>query len=442
MTISAGVVWKEGLSLLPQHFQVQEDFFHHIMAESVRTHIPDYWGFEDYRIDVALLSSGKLRVISGKGYFKDGTPFDLSASGPPDAISLPPTSRPTTIYLGLAIDATLHSAQTGEGSHHARYKEEYHEVSDSFSAHPSTEKIPLKAQNCQLLTQKDDLSGFHAIPIAVAAFNSDSGAIVLRDAFVPPVLNYKISGFIKNIVAEMLAALEKKGHALSQILSNDTLESRISWEEIFYLRSINKALAKLREFQQNPRSYHPNQVFLTLKETVADLATICEPSRIVPHLAYYDHDDICDSFTSLVIKAREYLRKVIIQKVYRFPLEKENLGYWTCSISNDIFFTEYDLYIEVQQKRESRQLSQNIDSLLRASNLDEIDHLRRTNARGLALEYIPTPPLYLPAKALAKYFKISPSAEDKKKLIASSGLGIHFASHLDEVDINLFAIKL
>lgn len=440
MSKGHGVVWKEGIALLPQHFQLQDALHRKSMNQTFATSVPYYWGFTNLLIDAQLLASGTVRITEGKGYFRDGTRFDIQQDGEPATIQLEPSARPISLFLGLAHSE--HKPSSDAESVKCRYFEEYVSVEDHYSDHSTVEVVAVKKPNYRLLTGSDDLSGFSTIPIGVATCHADTGEIQLREAFIPPLLNYKVSPFLKGLVKELLAAFEKKGTAISQTLSESVLESRISWEEIFYLRSINRGLTELRALARTERGFHPFELFNVLQRSVADLATICEASRIAPVIEPYDHDDICHSFTVLMIKIREYLRKVITQKVFKFPLNKEQLGYWTCEISNSEFYSEYDLFIEVCQKNDSALAADKIQSLLRAANLDEIESLRKTNIKGLKLVAVSTPPIYLPVKRAGEYFKILKKSDDWQRLCQSSGIGIHFASHLDQVDINLYAVKL
>lgn len=435
-----GVIWKEGIALLPQHFQLQDALHDQALFRSLAASVPYYWGFSSLTIDSQLLASGTVRLTAGKGYFRDGTSFDIQQDGEPPPLKLEPSVRPIPLHLGLTFDQQ--QPPDGEDSSRCRFSEEYVSAKDNYSPHATTEKVAVKKPNYCLLTGADDLSGFHTIPLGVATANADTGEIQLRGAFVPPLLNYKASPFLKSIVKELQASFEKKGTAIAQTLSESVLESRISWEEIFYLRSINRGLTELRALAGTERGFHPFELFNVLQRSVADLATICESTRMAPPIEPYDHDDICHSFTILMIKMREYLRKVITQKVFKFPLNKEQLGYWTCQISNAAFYTEYDLFIEVCQRDDGQLSADKIEALLRAANLDEIEALRKTNIKGLKLVAVSTPPIYLPVKRSGDYFKILKKGDDWQRLSQSSGIGIHFASHLDQVDINLYAVKL
>jgi type VI secretion system protein ImpJ len=85
MTVRHRVIWSQGMSLQPHHFQQEARFLEHLIDARVRAADTYAWGFSDQVIDEAQLALGRIALVRASGVMTDGTPFSM-----PDADTLAP----------------------------------------------------------------------------------------------------------------------------------------------------------------------------------------------------------------------------------------------------------------------------------------------------------------------------------------------------------------
>ena len=77
MRLLSRIVWSEGMYLAPHHFQAQNRYF----EDSIQFATGSLWrfayGFADLQLHPDSLRSGTIRLLSARGMFEDGLPFDL-----------------------------------------------------------------------------------------------------------------------------------------------------------------------------------------------------------------------------------------------------------------------------------------------------------------------------------------------------------------------------
>ena len=80
---SLPVQWHEGMLLSPQHFQ--QDAIHQATESALKAYLsePMSWGVERLAFDNALLGGGRIRVLSLRAVFPDGTPVWYEAEEDP-----------------------------------------------------------------------------------------------------------------------------------------------------------------------------------------------------------------------------------------------------------------------------------------------------------------------------------------------------------------------
>src|SRR5690606_27449343 len=71
------VVWSEGMFLRPQHLQQHDRYVETLVDSRCRPLLAGGWGFSELQLDTALLTQGKLAILSARGVLPDGTPFDI-----------------------------------------------------------------------------------------------------------------------------------------------------------------------------------------------------------------------------------------------------------------------------------------------------------------------------------------------------------------------------
>ncbi len=96
LTWSDKVVWQEGMTLDPHHFQQWERSNAAILNARLRATTPYYWGITHIEIDLDRLANGELFLIDCSGVMRDGLPFEIS-----DVLGNVPETRNISKYTGF-----------------------------------------------------------------------------------------------------------------------------------------------------------------------------------------------------------------------------------------------------------------------------------------------------------------------------------------------------
>lgn len=148
--------------------------------------------FPSLKLDDALLTQGKLAIVSARGVLPDGTPFNIPADDPaPAPLNVEESLRDGIVYLGLPLKrvGTRDTVEEGEALGGARYVSQVQEVRDDNAAFESRAPVALGSQAFRLLTERDGLGEYAAVGVARVREKRADQALSLDEDYLPPVLD-------------------------------------------------------------------------------------------------------------------------------------------------------------------------------------------------------------------------------------------------------------
>src|SRR5262245_60490165 len=168
------IVWREGMLMLPQHFQ-QLDVYHEMLLHDRLVGVtPNAWGLLELAIDEQALAAGQFRLVRAQGFLPDGTPIQLGG-----ADEVAPPSRPADAHVApgrgavgvyLAVPAhreNVPDLQEAGGSEQVASRF----VADAMSAPDlntggNEQPLSFARPNVTLLFDGEGLDGYDTIKIA------------------------------------------------------------------------------------------------------------------------------------------------------------------------------------------------------------------------------------------------------------------------------------
>lgn len=433
------VIWTEGMSLFPHHFQQQERYFEGLVKNLFNQMPQNYWGFLELEIDIPLLSVGTIRVHKAKGYFENRNYFDTQLLGQIKDLKLNKNNKIDTIYLGVISNQDqISSDDDGNKSH---YELKNIDIKDTYTGNENYESISIGMVNYFLLTNNDELSGYDVLPLLSINNIDENDKIYLKKEFIPPILNISENSILKSIHSEVLTLMEKRVNTVANIFSERYVENSLSWEEIFYLRSLNKGISLFRENRNFTRSIHPEKLFRDLKSIVADLCSICEKNRVLPNFKEYNHSNIQSSFEGLISIFRDYLSKIIKEKVIKFSLEKHKYGLNVVLVENRNLYNSTEFILQARSNLDMETLNDVFQSVVKIGAIESIRNIVNTHIKGIPLIPLRTVPSQLPSQKNCIYFALNKNNKYWKELENCSGIAIHVGKEIEGLDINLWSIK-
>ncbi len=98
------VAWKDGMFLLPQHFQQAERSLETVLRQQLLGPQPLAWGVLELSINEQALSEGRFELLRCRALLPDGTPLHApEMDAPPPAVPLPAggVSRTAEVFLSI-----------------------------------------------------------------------------------------------------------------------------------------------------------------------------------------------------------------------------------------------------------------------------------------------------------------------------------------------------
>ena len=333
------VSWKEGMFLLPQHFQQQEDHFDHQLANSARISTPFDYGFRSLEIDATAFEDWQFGVTQASGRTKTGTLFSFESGEVPrlDLRSCDDgavkkqleANQPITVYLAFSV-AKPNAPNVSTGSDNSRYFEFEKNAFDLHSG-GNDRAIVLKKLKAVLTCSDQRSLDFEYIPLAqIELTESATGQIPkIATAFLPPStvslatveakqhyqkMEDQLSGYLRRLIEY----LDANGFGLSGIADQENSETLYRYLKLSELRGW------LVTHNQSP-GCHPFDNFQKFCQMIGQL-TIVDPQRerLVDYIRY-DHDRIHES----LFWAWERIRRCFVDpgdtRIKRIPLVAESM---------------------------------------------------------------------------------------------------------------------
>ena len=104
MSLFDKVAWKDGMFLLPQHFQQEARHTESALRQLLLGTQPLGWGVVDLSLDQQALVEGRVELLSCRAIWPDGTPYHAPSVDPtPPPLSIPSSTmtRRFDVYLTL-----------------------------------------------------------------------------------------------------------------------------------------------------------------------------------------------------------------------------------------------------------------------------------------------------------------------------------------------------
>ncbi|EJH4897342.1 type VI secretion system baseplate subunit TssK [Pseudomonas aeruginosa] len=390
------VVWSEGMFLRPQHFQQHDRYLETLVDGRCRSLLAGGWGFSELKLDDALLTQGKLAIVSARGVLPDGTPFNIPADDPaPAPLNVEESLRDGIVYLGLPLKrvGTRDTVEEGEALGGARYVSQVQEVRDDNAAFESRAPVALGSQAFRLLTERDGLGEYAAVGVARVREKRADQALSLDEDYLPPVLDIAAAPPLASFAKELLGLLHQRGEALAGRVVASSAGGASEIADFLLLQLVNRAEA-LTGHLSRVRPLHPQELYRELVALAGEFCTFTASQRRPEEYPVYNHDDLAASFV-LVVRADvpgESLRG-------HFP----------------------------QQAK--------------VGSVEHIRDLVNLQLPGIGLLPMPVAPRQIPYHAGSTYFELDRGSAHWKQLTHSGGFAFHIAGQFPGLNLAFWAIR-
>ncbi|MBA1245058.1 type VI secretion system baseplate subunit TssK [Pseudomonas japonica] len=439
------VMWSEGMFLLPQHFQYQDEFHQHQLAESNLRHTPFHWGVQRLLIDEEALATGSLQLKALKLVFPDGSLFDAPQHDPlPGARDLHglPKGDDFKIYAALKLRDPygLNYLEDGhEQKAGRRFRKQFDTLPDLNEGDLENEITSLRL-NVVMLADGDNLDGYSYCPIARLSRNG-TGGFNVEAQFIPPALHIDAHAGLLEVGKRLLGALQSKSTMLSgrrRERADQIAEFGASDVSLFWLlNTVNRAYPALAHLLAHPR-LHPERLYQFLAELAGGLLTFSlgTPLSAIPP---YDHRDPGASLARLDELVRSLLDNVIPDQCVFIALNQTKPSYWQGRLL-DPRLLEASFYLCVHADMPGSTLLELVPRAIKLGSPEDIEVVVNSAMPGASLCHAPRLPNAIPLRLDNHYFAIEPHGRVYQRMLEAQGVSIYAPSAFINLKLELMAV--
>jgi type VI secretion system protein ImpJ len=418
MATEGQIHWSEGLFLQPHHLQsMQKHVFDQFTRERRLGWNYPYGVIEakisDDELENMRVSFDRLRVVMPSG-IEVNVPDNADLPSLDIKEAFASSSGPLTISLGVPVwyasrGNVVAKQSDGDWRSKRTYRVAEIERPDENTGE-NPQPILVRRVNARLLLDSDDRSDIEVLPLLkiVHAAGEDVSLPRRDPAYIAPCMVITGSPVLQELVRDLTSQImASRNELVLQInrggFSIDNMRG-VQFEQVLRLRTLNRYGAKLSSLIQVTASVTPFEVYLDLKQLLAELAAL-RPDRDQFDVPEYDHDNPAIAFNEISQKIRSLLRGAVQAKFLKVALDRvHDEGIYCAELTDEVLSLPNEYFLAIKTKEDPGVLAQLV------LDRDKFKLMPRglANQRifGVKLSHETYPPVELPAQVGLNYFRL------------------------------------
>ncbi|MFU2059639.1 type VI secretion system baseplate subunit TssK [Avibacterium avium] len=440
------VIWGEGTFVRPQHFQQQQRHLDYLLSNQLLSLTGYNYGLQYVEIDSELLNLGRISLIAAKGYFSDGTYFDIpSQDASPNILEVKQGDNVVgqCIYLALpTLTNTINEIQSEnqKNNHIVRYKEVHEEIRDLHTPHGDTSTIFLAQLSPRLMFEMEDKSAYTYIPIAKIKERLENGQIILDEKFIPTCMTISASAVLKDFVVEMENTLDQRTLTLASRIGSPGQRGVAEVSEFLMLQLLNRKLPFYRHLNIHP-NLHPEYFYRELASFCGELMVFTDASRTVSPFPPYDHLNLTKSFQQLCSEIRMALSTVLTPRAVSIQLTINEHGIRSAAINDEQLLNTATFILAVSARIPVENLTHQFMHQTKVTSQGRLQQLVSVQVPGVSLISLGAAPRELPYHAGYVYFQLDTNSDEWQEIKRNRTIAFHISGEFPDLDMHLWAIR-
>lgn len=445
------VVWFEGMTLDPHHFQQWDRYHRSTLDARLSVLGPFHYGLSALEVDRERLANGEFVVVRAAGVMPDGLVFDVPADEeppPPRNVQdyFPATEDRLAVYLATPaerIDGGNYLRQNGAARREMRYRTETVVVADENTG-ADTREVEVARSAFTVRLGGEALQEYTTLPIAEVRRGA-SGTFVLHPPFVPPCVAIEGSEALETLTRRLLELLVTRSGTLMERHRAAARQREVSpadLKTLGLLGVVNVYVPLLGHYHAHPGT-HPEQLYLTLLALAGALTAHLPEAGLDPRsFPTYDHDDLTHCFGRLDGLLREMLGGATPTANYlEIPLVKQRENLYTAALEPDLLQHAQLFLVARSEVYPEDKLVAELPTMLRLASPETIDAVLRSYTRALPVEHTHRLPSALPVDAQANYFALQKRGPFWEAIVGAGALAVFIPREFGALDLKLVAVK-
>lgn len=437
------VVWSEGMFLQPQHFQQHQRHSRGQLIQGLQAIHPNAWGFTALKIDPAQLLMGRISLIECAGVLPDGTLFDLDTQAMAQAcFVVPEGARELEVVLALpmtSVSSTEVEHEPGPDSL-VRYRLVEALVPDCNADGLEQAILQLARLNLRLARQQDVAPTHAYLGVVRVLERSPSGEVRLDEAFIAPVLNWRLAQQLAAFVDEFLGRVKQRGYMLATNMGVPGLGGVAEVQHFLMLQTINRAESVLAHLATYPQ-LHPEQLYRELVGIAGELAIFSEAEKRPKGYPVYRHDQLAETFEPVIQGLAYTLSAQAGTDVVPLILNDQAHGIRFAAVHDCDLYATARFVLAVRAQIPDDELRKTFPACLKIGPSERVADLVDVQLPGLNVCVLPAAPRELPYYAGFSYFELQNDHPLWQELKVGNGFGLHVAGDFPGLQLAFWAIK-
>ena len=418
MTIKGQIHWCEGLFLQPHHLQSMQKY----MLEKFTGERRLCWSYpygvirakvSDDELENMRVSFDRLRVIMPSG-LEVNVPNNADLPSLDIKEAFASSSGSLAISIGVPVWYASRGNVIEKGTEEDwRTKRTYRVVeieTPDENTGENPQPILVRRINARLLLDNDDRSDLEVLSLLriVHAAGEDVGLPRRDPAYIPPCLIVSSSPVLVELLRDLTSqVMASRNELVLQInrggFSIENMRG-IQFEQMLRLRTLNRFSAQLGSLVQAPSGVTPFEMYLKLRQLLAELAAL-RPDRDQFEIVEYDHDNPAIAFNEISTRIRALLKGAVPAKFLKIPFTMDQeQKILVATLSDEALSLPNEYFLGIKTKQDPSELAKLVLDRDKFKLMPQ--SLANQRIFGVQLNYESYPPVELPAQVGLHYFRL------------------------------------
>lgn len=435
------VAWKDGMFLLPQHFQQAERSLEAALRTQIAAPRPIGWGLIELSLNESAIAEGRFEIERCRALLPDGTAVDIPGSDPapaPVPLRAGAGERVVEVFICLpARRARMPLVTANAERTEIRFVERPLDVADDENP-DQVQTIDVAVKNLRLGIGSAALEGTVALKLAEIE-RTPEGVWSWRREYVPPspllstspLLVRRVQDLLARVVAkvdELTAKREQSGEAL--VFDSAMLI------QFWLLHTLNQYLPVLRHLISLP-GVHPAQLYQELLRLGGGLLIFSPGAR--HDFPAYQHEAIGSCYAQLLNRLYELLG-IVVRERYTVIRLTQNQNEWDGRIDETQLLETGEFYL-VATGDLPRKEFERLPGACKIADSQRVESLVLTSNPGLRLEAVPRPREPIPVRKDASYYRIYSEGSLWDEIRKSGQIGLYIPRAPDGLHLELAVLR-
>jgi len=434
-------IWTEGLLVSQHHFQAQDHYHEVLLRERISSIRRFNWGIIELEIDTRLFQAGQFGLLTFHAAWPDGMVTRCGgATGDPLPEPRPfesyfaPNATELDVFVAVpGEDDAANVAAPGEPAMQRRFSRVVRSL-DDFNSGGQRQEVDLAIPNLRILFGTERRENLATLPVAELVRQAN-GQFIVRDTFVPPVLQIAAAPFVTSGLRRVLGAATAKQRELAAARKQrhpSSVEFHFTDARSFWLlHTLSATIPALSHLLDTP-NVHPEEVYLELARLVGQLGTFAidaDPTAI----PRFDFGELGGLFEGLFARVLSLMALESVPVYIELPLERRPDGMFLGRITEPRL-ANHEFFVAVRSNMPEPVVRERVPQLLKVAGWNHIAEVVKQARHGVRAEVEWTPSASLPVKPGTCFFRLRREGPFWEQITKTSTIALYLPADTDWKD--------